>query len=37
MTGYTRYCDHSWTRDDAHTKQCVRCGTYAEIREGEFA
>lgn len=31
MTGYDRYCDHQWARDDANSKVCVRCGARAEV------
>ena len=26
-------CPHAWTRDDATTAQCVRCGDYAPAKE----
>lgn len=32
----TPLCDHRWARDDVRTKQCVRCGTYAPIKDGDF-
>lgn len=25
------YCTHRWARDDANTKQCIRCGAYAPV------
>lgn len=31
MTGYDRYCDHQWARDDANSKVCVKCKQRAEI------
>ena len=27
MTGYDRYCDHAWARDDASSKVCIKCKT----------
>jgi len=27
VTGYDRYCDHEWARDDAHSKVCLKCKT----------
>ena len=35
MTVTDPFCDHDWFRDDATTKQCLRCGGYAPIRGGE--
>lgn len=29
--GYTRYCDHEWSRDDANCEICVRCHKRREI------
>lgn len=37
MTVPDYYCDHIWVRDDAHTKQCVKCKTYSHIApEGQL-
>jgi hypothetical protein len=32
MTGYDRYCDHVWSRDDANCEICVRCKKRREVR-----
>lgn len=30
---HDRYCDHHWMREDQNTKQCVKCGIYADVKE----
>jgi len=35
MTGYDRYCDHAWVREDQLTKQCLKCGQYKGVSDDE--
>lgn len=27
------YCDHTWVRDDAMTKQCLKCKAYKGVKQ----
>lgn len=33
MTGYDRYCDHEFVRDDANCKICLHCHTRREYEQ----
>ena len=37
MSGYDRYCDHVWARDDAHSKVCIKCKTRRDYDRGDGA